>query len=150
MCLAEGATHFVVVEAKMFSGLSSGVTNAPYYDQAARTVACIAEVLRLKDRRPSDLSRLGFYVLAPKAQIKRGLFSKQLDRESIRAKVKQCVDAYEGERDDWYSEWFQPILAQTDIRPASWEDLIGEIGPHDSPSATSIQEFYDRCIEFNR
>ena len=40
--LADGATHFLVLEAKLFSGISSGVKHAAYFDQAARSVACIA------------------------------------------------------------------------------------------------------------
>ena len=44
--LLPGATQFIVLEAKIFSSLSPGVTHASYYDQAARTVACMAEVLR--------------------------------------------------------------------------------------------------------
>ena len=63
--LIPDASHFVVLEAKIYSGLSKGVTNAKYYDQAARNVACIAEVLRLADCKPASFSQLGFYVLAP-------------------------------------------------------------------------------------
>jgi hypothetical protein len=43
--LAPEAEQFVVIEAKLFSPLSPGVTKAKYFDQAARSVACIAEVL---------------------------------------------------------------------------------------------------------
>ena len=35
---------FVVFEAKLFSLLSKRVTNAPFFDQVALNVACIAEV----------------------------------------------------------------------------------------------------------
>jgi hypothetical protein len=53
LTLLPNATQFLVLEAKMFSGLSSGVTNARYYDQAARNVACMAEVLCRAERNPS-------------------------------------------------------------------------------------------------
>jgi hypothetical protein len=42
--LADDASQFLVTEAKLFSPLSPRVTNAAYFDQAARNVACIAEV----------------------------------------------------------------------------------------------------------
>ena len=42
LVLRADSTQFVAIEAKMFSTLSKGVTNARYYDQAARIVACIA------------------------------------------------------------------------------------------------------------
>ena len=44
LSLRHDATQLLVLEAKMFSELSSGVTNAGYFNQAARNVACIAEV----------------------------------------------------------------------------------------------------------
>lgn len=46
MTLLTDAKHFVVLEAKMFSKLSAGVKNATYFNQAARNVACMAEVLK--------------------------------------------------------------------------------------------------------
>lgn len=147
--LTKDTTHLVVLEAKMFSRLSSGVTNAPYYDQAARTVACIAEVLKRARRSPSSLTCLGFYVLAPESQVKRGVFVEQLNLGSINEKVKQRISVYEGERDAWYSEWFQPTLACMVPQPVSWEDLIEEIGQFDGSSTASIRTFYDRCVEFS-
>jgi hypothetical protein len=53
----------------MFSVLSSGVTRATYFDQAARNVACIAEVLFRAKREPAKMGVLGFFVLAPDEQI---------------------------------------------------------------------------------
>jgi hypothetical protein len=47
LCIEPDANHFVVLEAKMFSKLAPGVTNASYYNQAARNVACISQVLKL-------------------------------------------------------------------------------------------------------
>ena len=52
LTLAPDARQLVVLEAKLYARLSAGVRNAPYYDQAARSVACIAETLRRVDRRP--------------------------------------------------------------------------------------------------
>lgn len=144
------ATYFVVVEAKMFSRLSSGVTHASYYDQAARTVACIAEVLRLGERPPSKLATLGFYVLAPTLQIERQVFEEQLEKRTIREKVRRRVDEYSGAREEWYSEWFLPTLERIDIDPASWETLIATIGQHDPVAAASIHDFYRQCIRYCR
>jgi hypothetical protein len=60
LSLLPDAQHLVVLEAKLFSRLSSGVANAEYFDQAARNVACVAGVLRRAERHPSNLSHLGF------------------------------------------------------------------------------------------
>lgn len=115
LSLSKDATHFVVLEAKMFSKLSSGVTHAKYFDQAARNVSCIAETLYRANVWPSKLSRLSFHVFAPQSEIDRGVFDKQMSEESIRAKVERRVAEYEGEKDHWFKEWFQPTVQHVDI-----------------------------------
>lgn len=45
--LNKDAKQFVVIEAKLFSRLATRVTKAAGFDQAARTVACVAEVRQL-------------------------------------------------------------------------------------------------------
>jgi len=147
--LTPDATQFVAIEAKMSSSLSEGVTHAKYYDQAARTVACIAWVIGQSNRSVNDLESLGFYVAAPHEQIKQGIFSAQVDKSSIREKVKRRISAYSSdskkhnELQMWYKDFLNPTLEHTDIRCVSWESLIDKI--HD----TSIRNFYDRCVTFS-
>jgi len=38
--------QFIVLEAKLYSRLSGGTTRAPGYNQAARNIACMAEVVK--------------------------------------------------------------------------------------------------------
>jgi hypothetical protein len=147
--LLPGAAQFLVLEAKMFSSLSSGVTNARYYDQAARNVACMAETLRRADHNPLNMTKLGFYVLAPSSQIERGVFSKDVAKESIFEKVHRRVGAYEGEKEWWFEEWFRPTCDMTNVSCLSWEQLIATINKHD-PIAGAIKAFYDRCLKFNQ
>ncbi len=149
LSLRADAKHLVVLESKIFSGLSPGVTNAKYYDQAARTVACIAELLRRANRHPSDLSRLCYYVVAPQIQIARKVFEKAIIRSSIDRKVRRRVSEYGGKKDKWYKEWFQPTLKQIEVGTLSWEEIIRTIGEHDASSAASIQWFYLQCIGFS-
>jgi hypothetical protein len=150
LSLLPDAEHFVILEAKMFSRLASGVKNAKYFDQAARTVACVAEVLKRADRHPIDLSRLGFYVLAPQSQIASGKFDREMDCDSMRQKVEQRVEEYAGAKDQWYVEWFEPTLQRIEIGVVSWEDLIGTIAENDSSSADSIEEFHEQCVRYNQ
>jgi hypothetical protein len=149
LSLLPDAQHFVALEAKLFSRLSSGVTNARYFDQAARNVACVAEVLRRAHRHPSSLSHLGFHVVAPQSQIDAGVFAKEMDRGSIGRKVKRRVAAYAGAKDQWYEEWFQPTLGWIHIDLLSWEALIQVIGGHDPASGVSFGEFYSHCLRCN-
>ena len=148
LSLFPDAEHFVVLEAKLFSKLAAGVMNAKTFDQAARNVACIAEVLKRAGRELATLSRLGFYVLAPQSQIDAGVFAVELDPSSIRKKVEERVAAYDGEKDPWYREWFEPTLERIDIDTIGWEELIQEIGQHDPPARESFEEFYAHCLRF--
>ena len=89
LSLNPDASHLVVLEAKLYSGLSKGVTNATYFDQASRTVACIAEVLRQVDYMPATFTNLSYYILAPAEQIKARTFTRYLDKSSINDKVER-------------------------------------------------------------
>ncbi len=134
----------------MFSKLSPGVTNASYYNQAARNVACIAKVLAEAKLSLTNMSVLGFFVTAPRSQIDQGMFSEHMTRRSIQDIVKRRVDVYEGDRDDWYKTWFLPSLERIDIRTVSWEDIVEDISNVDERFGRQLSAFYQRCLEFNQ
>ena len=73
--LLPNAKQLVVIEAKLGSGLSGGVKNAPNFDQAARNVACMANMLHRRNLAPTSFDRLGFHVVAPKRQVDGGVFA---------------------------------------------------------------------------
>lgn len=150
LSLQPDARQLVVLEAKMFAPLSSGVRHARYFDQAARTVACVAEVLKRANRHPSELSRLGLYVLAPRCQVDQRIFNKRMDRDSIQRKVERRVELYEGRKDQWFADWFGHTLQQIKIGVSTWEELIKAIREHDPSSADSIHEFYGHCLRLNQ
>lgn len=148
--LLPDATQFKVVEAKMFSKLSRGTTHAPRYNQGARNVGCIAEILRLADRVPSDMRSLGFYVLAPKEQIEQGVFKQQMTHSAIEETVKERVNNYDEPKTDWYETWFLPTLSCIDVECISWEDVVDSIFSNDPAFGESLSEFYSHCLKFNR
>jgi len=148
--LEPDATHLIVTEAKIFSKLSGGVKNAPYFNQAARYTACITELLYRANRKPTDMKRLGLYVLAPAETIADGWFKRPLDKTDIRQKVEKRVQAYEGEKDGWFEDWFLPVLELTDIRCLSWESISEYIGSVDTAYSIGLQDFYQKCLSFNR
>lgn len=149
LVLRADSTQFVAIEAKMFSTLSKGTKNAPNYDQAARIVACIAWEISRSNRTVDDFEFLGFYVIAPRTQINRGIFSSQVNWHSIRRKVDLRIDAYSEDHEKhaelrkWYSDFFIPTLELIDIRCIPWETVIETI------DETAIQNFYTRCLKFN-
>jgi hypothetical protein len=153
LALRHEAEQLVIVEAKMFAGLSTGVTNADYLDQAARTVACMAEVLRRAERPASEMSRLGFCVLAREREVEKGSFDEYMDQESMSTNVGRRVTEWLAEHDDdkkqWHSDWFQPLLGEVQPRVLTWEQVAATIDEHDAPAGEAIGVFYDRCLQYN-
>jgi hypothetical protein len=137
------ASQLVVIEAKMFSRLSPDIKSVRTYNQAARTVACIAEVLRRSSREPKLMTRLTFYVVAPEEQIKRGVFGRLLDHDNLIANVRLRVDMYRGEKDAWFHESFMPAIDALKVTLIDWESLISSAG-------APYHDFYRRCLDFNR
>ena len=150
LALLKDSTHFVVLEAQMFSSLSAGVSHARYYDQAARYVACIAETLQRANRHPSHMSPLGFYVLAPQTQVRKGIFATDMTKESIGNKVRLRATEYGDAKDEWLEQWFNPTLEQIVVDTLSWEEVIEAIRAKDSESGASLERFYKLCLRFNR
>ena len=142
LLLRPDATQFVVIEAKMSSALSRGTKRAPDFDQAARNVACMAEVLHRASRAPDAMSSLAFFVTAPQSQIDAEIFGDLVTKRSIRGKVIERVASYSGERDEWLHEWFEPVLESVRVELLSWESLL--VG---APEA--LTEFYGRCLKYN-
>ena len=98
LSLVEGAFRILVTEAKMFSKLSSGVKNASYFNQAARNVACIAEVICRAQISPSSLETIGFFVIAPESQINDGVFAEHMAPERIRSIVSRRVSEIKSQK----------------------------------------------------
>jgi hypothetical protein len=149
LALAKDATQFVALEAKMFSRLSKGIKNARYYDQAARTVACIAWTISLSNVSVSNFDSLAFYVIAPEQQIAAGVFSSQVDKSSIRKKIERRIDGYVDEHDKyeelqtWHEDIFIPTLNRIHVDCISWERAV------EKTDSKSIRDFYERCLRFN-
>ena len=148
--LLPDATQFMVTEAKIYSPLSGGTRNAPSFDQAARNVACIAEILGQAHREPSQMTSLAFFVIAPEAQIKAGLFAQKLDKAAIGTAVQDRARSFGPELDSWLVKWFRPTLETIRIEALSWESLIGDIASKDQAAFQAMQVFYERCLLYNR
>ena len=150
LTLQPDAGQLVVIEAKLFNRLSAGVKNAPYFDQAARSVGCVAETLRRAGRDPESMDDLAFLVIAPQARIDDGIFAWDTSADAIRRKVRRRAEDYAGERDTWLRDWFEPTLRRIDIRCLSWEDVIDAVAFHHPESGQLIDSFYGECLRFNR
>jgi hypothetical protein len=148
LTLRHEADHLVVIEAKMLSRLSPGTSNAPDYDQAARCVACMAETLRRAARPAQALRTLGFYVLAPKDRIARGIFEPLMAKDALRAAVALRASAFGGTQDQWFEAWFLPTLERLDVRALSWETALDDLAAFGS-EVGHLRTFYERCLTLN-
>lgn len=143
-----------IFEAKINSDFSKGVTNASFYNQAARYVACMVETLD-KAEKLENLENLsiGFYLTVPKNQYgKKKNFGEYMDREDIKNIVKKRVDQYENEDDyiqriEWFDRKFIPVLNKITIEPIFYEDIIKDLQGYDH--IIKISKFYELCIVKN-
>lgn len=146
------ARQFVVIEAKLNARLSGRVKNAPTYDQAARNIACIAEILFDASLKPTKLDRIGFYVLAPEQKINKGIFNVPLSEESVDERVRERINQYKPEQKEelnqWYNHWFRPTLEHITIELISWEEIIESI-IRIFPDRTDLDVFYLHCLKYN-
>jgi hypothetical protein len=162
--LIETARQFVVVEAKMFSNLSTGTTNATEYDQAARNVACMARAVSRSGRHIDDFEQIGFFVLAPELKRRQ---SRNTNLEgcatavSIRENISRRIIAYENtsraEARDlraWETAYLLPVIEKMDrshnLRVLSWDDCVSTIAKRDNAIGGELQCFYAKCLEFDR
>ena len=95
------AKQFIILEAKIKSGLSQRVTNSPFYDQASRTITCMAKEIQESKNQIEALYSTGFYIVAPQKQIRRGIFEKNLDIDFISQTVDKRIKQYEQRKEDY-------------------------------------------------
>jgi hypothetical protein len=151
--LKENCRQFVVVEAKMFSKLSAGVTHSPNYNQAARNVACICNLLT---ETKQAFDNIGFFVIIPKSQIlNEKTFYEYIDKDHIRNVVQERVNQYKNredyaEKNDWYNNCFVPFLEKINIEILTWEEIIDFITEKDKIYGNDLQEFYKLCRRYNQ
>lgn len=144
-----------IFEAKINSGFSTKVTNAKFYNQAARYVACITKTIEKADKI-SQLDKLsvGFYLILPEKQYKRKpSFEKLLKKENISEIVKKRVEQYKGQNDyaeklSWFNLSFKKVLEQIIIEPIFYENVISDLKGFKFHN--EIKDYYDKCLKYNK
>ena len=138
----------------MFSGLSKGTTRAAAYDQAARNIACLGWAVGTS-RRPIEAFRsLGFWVLAPEAQIQAGVVACA-SPESVELRIRERIKQYEPEwrqqrLNPWMTDVLLPVLDRLHLSCIPWEQVLDDLQKADPEYGAAMQEFYALCVKFNR
>ena len=154
--LIEPFEQFIVLEAKLFSKLAGGILKVPGFDQAARNVACMAEVVKRSNCSIEGIRSLGFYVLAPECQINsEATFKEYTQKEAVQQKVRQRVESYRGRSDyedkrQWLEKYFEPLIDKIDVPLISWEIIIESIRAYDKEMGKKLLIFYEACCQFNK
>ena len=147
--LKSTANQLIITEAKMFSELAKRTIRVPNYNQAARNIACIAQILSVAKRKPQHFQSIAFFVIAPKTQIDSGIFSGLIEKDSIERVVSERIANYDPPKDQWFGEWFIPTLNTMQVECISWEELVNDIKESDLGYGSDLTDFYGRCLEFN-
>ena len=154
LLLDSTGSQFVVLEAKVFSKLRKTTQNADNYDQAVRTLGCMAESLRRSGKFPEQWQSLGFYVIAPKGQIDRGLFNEAMHKDHVLKGIHDRIEGFDsdspGEMKDWEGRWVKPLLERVHMECLTWEHTIEKVEEHDPALGRDVRIFYDRTLEFNK
>ncbi len=154
--LVEPFKQFIVLEAKLFSKLSSGTTRIPGYNQVARSIACMASVLSNCRCPVEEFNMLGFYVLAPEKEIEsEPTFYAFMEKELVYRTVLSRVELYKDrsnylEKRKWFEEYFEPILKEIDLLLISWEEVLFDIKQYDNETGQGLGKFYSRCLALNK
>ena len=141
---SRNAKQLLILEAKLSSKLSTGTTRAPGYDQAARSVGCLAHIAGEAGLKPKYLSSYGFYVIAPLKRVSD--FTTLTTKESVRRKVEDRVAAYGAEKRVWYDQTFLPHLEAMDVGIITWENLLLDM--ESEGAGRKYRDFYKTCCEY--
>jgi hypothetical protein len=114
LLLSQTGSQFEVLEAKIFSKLRKGTKNADQFDQAVRTLACMAESLRRSGKPLEQWQSLGFHIVAPQSQIERGLFTDAMSKEYVLKEIRNRIERFEfdagDEAKEWEERWAEPFI----------------------------------------
>jgi len=144
-----------IIEAKIFSKFSRKVTNANFYNQAARYIACITETID-RAEKINQLNNLSicFYLILPRKQFeKESSYESDLNKGNIEEIVQIRVNQYKNEPDYngkklWFDTKFKKVLDKIIIKPIFYEDVISDL--RDYRYVNEIKEYYSMCLDYNK
>jgi hypothetical protein len=162
--LMDNCKQFVVIEAKMFSEYSPGITcdkkdKIDRYDQVARTVACMYETIEKSNVEYENMDKIAFYTFLPRDQMSKKSFQiyKNIGsaKKSVEIKVKKRIEMYSkredyNEKQKWF-ERFYPFLISDKLKMEliTWENILELVNEYDKSTYSGLNEFYIKCLNPN-
>ena len=156
--MRDDSTGVIIVEAKMGSELSSGITNSPDYNQAARNIACLAKLLIEQNASPAVISESAFVVLAPRSKLEEWEKDENSPQQLINGAWKTIKDQTRTRNvncdfDTTFKSMVENI--KDNSIALSWDDVIDAIQPNDTNLFSGfpisyLRDFYKiACSEIN-
>jgi hypothetical protein len=136
--------YLAAFEAKLFSRISSGVKNAPDYDQVSRTAACLINSILLAEPQASYSAHLVVVYAKDNRHINRAAYSRGHIEEKIAHRLEPfTATEHRSDAIERFAEGWECTLDRLQIHFLTWEEVLADIGSH------SVSRFYERCKEFN-
>ena len=133
-----------IIEAKMGSNLSTGIKNATEYNQASRSICCLAHMTI-----ESPECEIFFVIVAPETKIEKSKFEKQIGavKDEIKNRFKEIGKEIERFSKE-YTDEIEKKVENCKKTIISYEDWINEIKDNDVKS--ELNKFYDKCKKYNK
>ncbi|KAA6310399.1 hypothetical protein EZS27_038293 [termite gut metagenome] len=152
--VCEEAKVLGIIEAKMGSNLSQRTTNATKYNQASRSICCLASQV-------PNRCEIFFVVVAPQATITRHNISQQVKPATIISEIedrflKSNVTEFKFKRVSKTGkktvvktkEEIIKKVSKSKILTISYENWIDKLEKKENMK--SMKDFYDKCKEYNK
>jgi len=132
--------YLVVFEAKLYSPIAGGISNAPGYDQVSRTVGCVINSL-LRAGCPGPCSA-HLVVLYPTDHA--GINPARYNKSYLEHQIAARVESFGLAPSSAFARGWRAALDTVRLSFVTWEDVLAEIG--NDP----LNQFYQYCRRFNR
>ena len=139
--LKKKATKFVVIEAKLGSDLSKGTKNAKDFDQAARTVACMAYEMAKKGNQDVPAS---YYLLLPEKNENKNHDMVKNAKEKAKNEAVSPGNGNHRFRDDpkISIDKFCDSCDSITCKMLTWDKIVAEFSKEDSDEAKWLKGYY--------
>ncbi len=133
--------YLAVFEAKLYSPIAGGTSNAPGYDQVSRTVGCVINSL-LRAGCPDDPCSAHVVVLYPADHA--GINPGQYGKTHLERQIAARVQGFGLAPTSAFARGWRAALETVRLSFVTWEDVLAEIG--NDP----LNQFYQHCWRFSR
>ena len=146
--LTEDAEHFVVVEAKLGSKLSKGVTNSEDFNQAARNVACMVLALDKSSGKMSTANPACFYVIMPECDTQGINDAKQKLKDAFKKVKKEEEEKNEKHKSKITNGQSKGLLKTIRAAVLTWEAIFIKLKKTDEKTE-KLWRFYNESLNAN-